>query len=112
MSLDVSLVVIQPTTVFTQNITHNLGPMAAQVELGTTTLYNLLWRPEELNIQYVYQLVQPLRQANDLLLANPEYFEQWNSTNGWGNYQNLCDFVREYLRACLEYPQAEVRACR
>ena len=112
MSLDVTLVVTQPTQVFTQNITHNLGLMASKVELGTTTLYQLLWRPEELNILHAYQLVQPLREANDLLLAKPEYFEQWNPTNGWGSYEALCGFVREYLGACLDNPEAEVHACR
>jgi hypothetical protein len=87
--------------------------MAGQVRLDNYgTLYQLLWRPEELNIQYAYQLVQPLREANDLLLAKPGHFAQWNPSNGWGNYQNLCDFVREYLRACLEYPEAGVHACR
>ena len=30
MSLDVDLVVMQPYSVFTSNITHNLGPMAKQ----------------------------------------------------------------------------------
>jgi len=112
MSLDVTLVVTQPTQVFTQNITHNLGLMAAQVELGTTTLYNLLWRPETQGIRYAHELIHPLVAALKELRAKPHYYSQWNPTNGWGTYEALCGFVREYLQACRDNPEAEVHACR
>jgi hypothetical protein len=50
MSLDVDLMVIQPTSIFSMNITHNLGKMAQAVVLENgKTLYDVLWRPEEHN---------------------------------------------------------------
>jgi len=112
MSLDVSLVVTQPTQVFTQNITHNLGLMASKVELGTTTLYQLLWKPETQGIRYAHELIHPLMDALKELRAKPHYYSQWNPTNGWGTYESLCGFVAEYLEACLTHREAEVQACR
>jgi hypothetical protein len=48
MSLDVDLMVTQPVSVFSQNITHNLGAMAREVVLSNDlTLYQVLWRPDE-----------------------------------------------------------------
>ena len=34
MSLDVDLMVTQPTSVYSGNITHNLGKMASEVKVG------------------------------------------------------------------------------
>ena len=48
MSLDVDLMVIEPVSVFSLNITHNLGKMAGEVKLSNgKTLYDVLWRPDE-----------------------------------------------------------------
>ena len=54
MSLDVDLMITQPCSVFTQNITHNLGKMAREVSYGLEwkgegelSLYDVLWRPDE-----------------------------------------------------------------
>ena len=48
MSLDVDLMVFQPVSVYTSNITHNLGKMADAVVLSNgKNLYQVLWRPEE-----------------------------------------------------------------
>ena len=53
MSLDINLMVTKPTSVWDYNITHNLGKMAAQVRLSNGhTLYQVLWRPEEIDIEY------------------------------------------------------------
>ena len=46
------------------------------------------------------------------LKARPEYFEQFNSPNGWGMYENFVPFVSEYLEALKEYPEAKIQVCR
>ena len=56
MSLDVSITRIQPTGVFTSNITHNLGKMAE-----AAGIYKHLWCPEEIGITKAKQLIQPLK---------------------------------------------------
>ena len=105
MSLDVYLEV--RTEVFTDNVTHNLNEMATEA-----CLYSVLWRPEELDIEFANELITPLQKGLDLLLANPEQFKKFNPVNGWGDYEGLVEFVRNYLDACRQFPNANVRVWR
>lgn len=94
-------------TVFSRNITHNLGTMAEHAGL-----YRPLWRPEELGITTAAELVEPLRAGLRLLNAEPEHYRRFNPENGWGNYEALVEFCEQYLAACERYPAAKVAACR
>ena len=107
MSLDVYLTVTKPTEVFQWNITHNLGKMAREAGI-----YEALWRPEEINVTTAEQLVPLLTAGLETLRGNPDHFHKFNPENGWGNYKGLVKFVEKYLEACIENPDAEVRACR
>lgn len=105
MSLDVYLEVVQPTTVYTNNITHNLCKMA--VAAG---LYGALWRPEEAGYKLAKELIHPLAQGLAELARSPEKYKQFNQENGWGSYEDLVRFVEEYLQACKDNPEAKVTA--
>lgn len=107
MSLDVYLEEMQPTEVFWQNITHNLGQMAREAGL-----YEALWRPEELKIKRAGELLPTLRAGFEKLLADRERLQQFNPENGWGHYDNLVEFTRRYIAACEEHPSAEIRVSR
>ena len=107
MSLDVYLTAVRPTEVYSRNITHNLNKMA--MEAG---IYEALWRPEEIGIVRADQLIEPLTVGLEKLKADPERFKEFNAPNGWGMYDNLINFVEDYLEACIKNPDAEVRACR
>lgn len=107
MSLDVSLTVMRPTEVFEYNITHNLTKMADEAGI-----YKALWRPEEIGITHARQLIEPLREGLALLVRDPERFKVYDSPNGWGTYDTLVKFVRAYVQACEEYPDAEVSVSR
>lgn len=89
--------------VYWANITHNLSKMAAEAGL-----YKYLWRPQENGISHAHQLVEPLRKGLAKLKSDPEKYGQFNSPNGWGVYENLVEFVSNYLKACESYPHAEV----
>lgn len=89
------------------NITHNLNRMASEAGI-----YEALWRPEEIGITRAEQLIGPLTNGLALLKSDPERFEQFNAPNGWGMYEHLVSFVEEYLNACKDNPDAEVRASR
>lgn len=93
--------------VYSRNITHNLNKMA-----GEAGIYEHLWRPDEIGITSAQQLIEPLWGGLMRLENDPGHFKQFNPSNGWGDYEGLMDFVRDYLQACREYPQAEVSVSR
>jgi len=107
MSLDVYLTALRRTTVYQANVTHNLGGMATEAGI-----YTHLWRPEEIGITKAEQLIEPLRAAVVLLESDPARFRAFDPANGWGSYDHFVPWVREYLEACIENPDAEVRAHR
>jgi hypothetical protein len=107
MSLDVSLIEMMPTEIYSANITHNLGRMAE-----AAGIYKHLWRPEEIGITTAKQLIEPLTEGLALLRADPPRFEAFNAPNGWGLYEHFVPFVANYLAACQENPEAIINADR
>lgn len=92
---------------YSRNITHNLNTMA-----GEAGIYEALWRPDEIGITKAAQLIEPLKDGLAKLESDPERFEKLNPSNGWGSYEGLVSFVRDYLQACQENPEADVSVCR
>jgi hypothetical protein len=108
MSLDVYLREPEKREeLFWKNITHNLGKMADEAGI-----YKHLWRPDEIGITKASQLIEPLKQGLKKLRENPEHFMQFNPANGWGSYDGLLAFVSQYLRACEDYPDANIDVSR
>lgn len=93
--------------VYDANITHNLGPMAK-----AAGIYYALWRPEEIGISKAKYLIPLLQMGYDNLIANPTFYGSFNSPNGWGSYKNFVPFVKKYLEACIEYPEATIEVSR
>ena len=114
MSLDVDLMVMQPVSVYSENITHNLNVMASQVVVGENnlTLYDILWEPEEHGFTHARMIVDYLHEGWNILLSDPEHFMEFNPENGWGSYEGLCDFVYKYRNACLDNMDAELEVSR
>lgn len=113
MSLDVDLMMTQPVSVYENNITHNLGRMASQVQLGGgLTLYDVLWRPDEHGMKFARDISEHLDLGFNILLAEPERLKQYNPDNGWGSYDGLVNFVYKYRNACWDNPDAELRISR
>lgn len=56
--------------VYSGNITHNLGRMAAEAGI-----YEALWRPEEKQYTKAEQLIEPLEKGLEKLRSNPDYFK-------------------------------------
>lgn len=93
--------------IFWRNITHNLGKMAKEAEI-----YECLWYPEDLGIEFAEQLIYPLTIGLEKLKSSPEHYKQFNAPNGWGLYDNLVAFVEIYLENCKKYPNAKVKVSR
>ncbi len=92
---------------FHYNITDNLGAMA-----DAAGVYKHLWRPEEVDVTKASQLIEPLKDGLATLQSDPAKFCALNPKNGWGNYENLMEFVTDYLAACIRMPEANVRVSR
>jgi hypothetical protein len=103
MSLDFNLSRIQRTTVFTQNITHNLTKMASEAGI-----YVVLWTPTENGYSKAWQIVPELKAGLKSLKEDPDRFKQFNAPNGWGLYEHFVPFVEEVLSACEQYPDADI----
>lgn len=93
--------------VFDYNITHNLNQMA-----DAAGIYKYLWRPDEINISKAGQLIEPLKIGLKELEDNPEKYKALNPANGWGNFEGLVNFVKSYLSACIQYPDADIELSR
>jgi hypothetical protein len=107
MSLDVYLTKTVPSTVFSCNITHNLNKMAEEAGI-----YKHLWYPESIGMTKALDLIRPLTKAIELMEENPVRFRKLNPSNGWGTYEDLLNFVKQYLAACVEHPDADIGVSR
>lgn len=102
----------QQEEVYWANITHNLNKMAMEVSVQHHTLYEYLWRPEELGITKASELIYPLTIGLAKLKDNPDFYKTFDSPNGWGLYEHFVPFVDKYLNACILNPEASVHASR
>lgn len=93
--------------VYHRNITHNLNRMAE-----AAGLYKHLWRPDEIGVGRAWQLIEPLAAGLCRLRATPDTFATFNPENGWGDYDGLVAFVADYLKACIDFPEATVEVSR
>jgi len=92
---------------FGSNITHNLGIMAKEAGI-----YDIVWRPDENNITQAKQLIGALKNAIKSMEDDPERYKKYNPENGWGSYDGFLKWLKEYLMACEENPEAEVSVWR
>lgn len=139
MSLDVSLYKvkylececgkkheIENECLFEANITHNLNEMAAKAGI-----YEACWRPYRLHSEYkpsdnyviemefedsvtikAKDIIPLLEKGYEDMKNRPKFYEKFNSTNGWGLYIHFLPWVKKYLDACKEYPDAIVKVDR
>ena len=94
---------------YTDNITHNMGKMAAEAGV-----YSFLWRPDEIDppVTKANELIEPLSKALIEMIKNRKKYERFNPENNWGSYDTLVEFVFRYLQACADYPNADIEVSR
>lgn len=97
----------ETTRVYTDNITHNVNQMAEKAGI-----YKELWEPEEIGITTANMLVLPLFAGLLKLTSNAKEFKKLAPENGWGTHEQLIEFVKNYIVACVKWPQAKVEVCR
>ncbi len=92
---------------FAANITHNLGAMAKEAGL-----YEAVWRPEEIWLSKGSEVAALLCGGIARMEQDPQKFMALDSANGWGTYRDFLPWLKTYLKACEEYPDAEVKVSR
>lgn len=97
----------ETNVLFEANTTHNLAPMAKNVDL-----YEALWRPEEKGWYQAKDIIPKLEAGLKDLIENPHNAKRFNPENGWGKYENLVYFVEKYLEACRKFPDAKIEVSR
>lgn len=111
MSLDVYLkdptATYEVEPLYWSNITHNLNTMAKEVGI-----YDALWKPRKIGIKYAKDIISILEKGLAQLIADPKYFAQFNSPNGWGTYKRFIIFVESYIKALKKYPEAKIKVSR
>ena len=114
--------------VYSGGTTHNLTEMEDKAGI-----YEAIWRPYRLRNDYPgfddndykseyeweskqiitgQEIVDTLEKGLIKLKSDRKYFEQFNSSNGWGMYEHFVPFIESYLNACKEYPGAIVQVDR
>jgi hypothetical protein len=106
MGLDITLRV-DGEEVFQAYITHNLTDMAK-----AACIYGAIWRPDEYGFEKPRHIKLYLTQGLVDLLSDPYKYEKFNPQNGWGSYDYLVNFVKNYIIACSRYPDATIEVCR
>ena len=108
MSLDVTLTYTETKEDSCwMNITHNLCDMATEAGI-----YDVVWRPEENEIETAGQLIEPLTVAIKKMKDDPARFMAFDAENEWGTYAQFLPWLEEYLDACVAHPDAVVEVSR
>jgi len=107
MSLDIWLEQEVTTEVLDMNITHNMTAMA-----GNAGIYQHLWRPTEVGVEFASDLIDPLTKAVAMMQDDPKRFKAFNPVNGWGSYDAFLPWLEELLEGCKKYPRAKVGTSR
>lgn len=91
------------------NITHNLGVMAEEclTTCGDYDLYGLLWREHQAPFtgNEIYAYIANLCDCLYILKSDPKHFKKFNPENGWGTYEQLVNFVEEFIKALITMPE-------
>jgi hypothetical protein len=101
MSLDFSLERVQPTEVFTANITHNVNEMWAKAGV-----YDALYNSGD---KLASELIPFIKKGIAYFMDHREELELLNPKNGGGSYGSAFRFLNEVLAACKEFPDAIIR---
>jgi hypothetical protein len=91
--------------VFDENLTSNLETMAE-----AAGIHDAMWAPEKLNATKASDITEILKKGLKDLTNKDRipYFRKFNPPSGWGSYEDLVEFVKDLLKACINNPDAHI----
>lgn len=99
MSLDIYL--DDASWGYSQNITHNLGRMAAEAGM-----YDALWHGDEHGITVAGDLAPILLEGMIAMISHPTHYRSFDAENGWGLYDHFLPWLATLYEKCQEHPAA------
>lgn len=97
------------------NITHNMNKMAQRIFVSENkeTLYDYVWRPEELYKEiYTNEMKNVLTKGICIMISKRKSLLRYEPENGWGSYDSFLKFLIEYKKACEDHPGYIIEASR
>ena len=96
-------------TLYSGNVTHNLGKMAAEAGV-----YKAVWCLDEYMAELHGEEKLPtaewlsgvIEEGLKDLRDRPMHYKQFNPANGWGDYEGFVEFLGDYLTALKTHPKA------
>lgn len=109
MSIDISLIEKRWVDVelFDGQITGNLWNMAEEAGIA-----HHIWRPWTVGLSKAHHLINPLRDAIARIEADPARFDRFAAAEPYSKRANLLRFLKQYLRACMKHPEADIQVGR
>jgi len=100
---DNNVCVIYDDVVWERNITHNLNKMAKKAKL-----YKVMWKPEKLGVDTAEKAIPYLEKGLKKLKRKKDKLLKYQPENGWGTYDDLLQFVEDYLNNCRQHPDSQI----
>lgn len=97
------------------NITHNMNKMAQRIFVSENkeTLYDYVWRPEELYKEiYTNEKKNVLTKGICIMISKRKSLLRYEPENRWGSYDSFLKFFIEYKEACEDHPGYIIEASR
>lgn len=97
------------------NITHNMNKMAQRIFVSENkeTLYDYVWRPEELGREIdTKEMVKILAKGIYIMISKRKSLLRYEPENGCGSYDSFLKFLIEYKEACEDHPGYIIEASR
>ena len=104
MSLDISIMKIQPVAVYTNNYTHNVTPM-----WKLAGVYDALYMSEGM---IAGSIVGILNEGIQRMTLDPAAYKALEPANGWGNYDGALRFLMAFRDACELNADGVVEVCK
>lgn len=97
------------------NITHNMNKMAQRIFVSENkeTLYDYVWRPEELGREIdTDEMKNVLTKGICIMISKRKSLLKYEPKNGWGSYDSFLKFLIKYKEACEDHPDYIIEASR
>lgn len=104
MSLSIFLTAKVDTDVVAKNITHNLTGMWKEAGV-----FDALYESEGKTAE---EVLPELEAGLALMIQDPERFEKFNASNGWGTYKHAVPFLSELIAGFKKYPNGVIKVSR